>query len=292
MVSVRPAYSAPFHDSRITKVPALDPRDGITTEWAWGDGTGRGVKVAVIDSGVDTHPDVGPVDGYVSITEDQDGELVYDPAPHDDSFGHGTACAGVIRRLAPECELYSVKVLGAGLTGTGRIFQAGLRWAIDNGIRVCNLSLGSKKREYCLSFHELADQAYFKNVILVTAANNSPIPSYPSLYSSVISVASHAIPDPYVFYYNPEPPVEFGAHGIDVRLPWRGGKYITATGNSFAAPHISGLITKILGAHPNLTVFQTETILCELATNVSRTEVTAPPRLLGASRQRKEDRSD
>ncbi len=288
MVSVRPAYSRPFHDSHLVNVAALDPREGITPEWAWGDGTGEGVKVAVIDSGVEEHPDVGPVNGYVYITEDDNGELVYDTEPHEDSFGHGTACAGVIRQLAPGCEIYSVKVLGSGLTGSGRVFQAGLRWAIENDMRVCNLSLGTRKREYCLDFHDLADRAYFKNTILITAASNSPIPSYPSLYSSVISVASHSIPDPYVFYYNPEPPVEFGAHGIDVRLPWKNGKYKTLTGNSFAAPHIAGLIAKILGQHPNFTAFQLETVLCELATNVYRTEVSAPPRLMG-QRQREDD---
>jgi subtilisin family serine protease len=290
MVTIRPAYCAPFHDSRLVDVAALDPREGITPEWAWGDGTGAGVKVAVIDSGVDEHPDVGPVNGYVYITEDENKELVYDTEPHEDSFGHGTACAGVIRGLAPDCEIYSVKVLGSALTGSGKVFQAGLRWAIENDMRVCNLSLGTRKREYCLDFHDLADRAYFKNTLLITAASNNPVPSYPSLYSSVISVASHSIPDPYVFYYNPEPPVEFGAHGIDVRLPWKNGKYKKLTGNSFAAPHITGLITKILGQHPNFTTFQVETVLCELATNVHRAEVSAPPRLMG-QRQREDDSS-
>ncbi|MCK5751492.1 MAG: S8 family serine peptidase, partial [Mycobacterium sp.] len=69
------------------------------------------MKVAVIDSGVDaTHPDVGPVQGYVAICEGEDLKLVYDTDPHEDSFGHGTACAGLIRSLAPDCDLYSVKV--------------------------------------------------------------------------------------------------------------------------------------------------------------------------------------
>lgn len=287
MVSVRPAYSAPFHDSRLVKVHRCDPMDAITPEWAWGGSRGASVKVAVIDSGVDaTHPDVGPVQGYVAIAGSDDDNLLYDTEPHEDSTGHGTACAGVIRALAPDCELYSIKVLGAGLTGAGNVFLAGLRWAIENGIQVCNLSLGTKKREYFAAFHELADQAYFKNIVLVAAANNSPVPSFPSLYSSVVSVASHDVPDKYTFYYNPDPPVEFGARGIDVPVPWRNGKYRTSTGNSFAAPHISGLVTKILGKHPELTVFQVKTILRELAANVDRTEVSEPPRLLGARQQR------
>lgn len=290
MVSIRPAYSTPFHDSRLVTVAALDPADAITPGWAWGGSRGAGIRVAVIDSGVDgSHPDVGPVQGYVAITEGDNDEMIFDTEPHEDSTGHGTACAGIIRALAPDCEVYSIKVLGAGLRGSGKAFQAGLRWALDNNVNVCNLSLGTRKREYFGAFHELADRAYFKNVVLVTAASNSPVPSFPSLYSSVISVASHSIPDRYTYFYNSEPPVEFGAHGIDVRVAWRNGKKMTMTGNSFAAPHITGLVTKILGKHPGLTVFQVKTILRELAANVDRAVVTDSPRLLGARQQREDE---
>jgi subtilisin family serine protease len=77
---------------------------------------------------------------------------------------------------------------------------------------------------------------------------------------------------PYLFYYNPEPPVEFGAPGIDVRVAWAEGGWITATGNSFAAPHITGIVAKILGKHPGLTIFQVKTVLRALSANVSREE--------------------
>jgi subtilisin family serine protease len=137
-------------------------------------------------------------------------------------------------------------------------------------MQVCNLSLGTTKREYFSLLHELADLAYFRNVVLVTAANNMPIPSFPSVYASVLSVASHNVPDPYIYYYNPKPPVEFGAFGIDVHLAWLNHKHITATGNSYAAPHMTGLVTKILSKHPDLTVFQVKTILRALAANVER----------------------
>ena len=86
-------------------------------------------------------------------------------------------------------------------------------------MHVCNLSLGTTKRDYFALLHELVDMASFRNIMVVTAANNMPIPSFPSLYASVISVASHDGQDPYLFYYNPQPPVEFGAPGIDVRVP-------------------------------------------------------------------------
>jgi subtilisin family serine protease len=268
-----PAYSGPFAKGGLKRLAAIAPLDAITREWAWNEATGRGVKVAVIDTGIDaSHPAVGEVTGYAAIDVVGD-ETTVDDAPHADESGHGTACAGIIRALAPECELYSVKVLGPSLLGRGQVFVAGLRWAIEHDMDVCNLSLGSTRRDYFAVLHELADMAYFRNVVLVTAANNLPLPSFPSVFSSVISVASHDEQDPHLIYYNPEPPVEFGAPGIGVRVPWLRGGWMTITGNSFAAPHITGLVAQILGKHPHLTPFQVKTVLRSLAANITREDV-------------------
>ncbi len=102
---------------------------------------------------------------------------------------------------------------------------------------------------------------------VVSAVNNLPEPSYPSLYSSVISVAAHDGHDPLTYYYNPTPPVEFGAPGIDVEVAWNNKQYITCTGNSFAAPHIAGIVTLIRARHPELTPFQIKTVLLVCAAN-------------------------
>jgi subtilisin len=163
-----------------------------------------------------------------------------------------------------------VRVLGARLSGKGIVFAAGLRWCLSNGMKVANLSLSSGKRDYFGLFHEIADEAYFRNMMLVSAVNNVPAPSYPSLYSSVFSVAAHERNDPFGLDYNPSPPVEFGAPGIDVEVAWLDKGTITATGNSFAAPHVTGLIARILGKHPDLTPFQVKTILHALADNADR----------------------
>jgi subtilisin family serine protease len=96
-----------------------------------------------------------------------------------------------------------------------------------------------------------------------------PVASFPSVYASVISVASHDVQDPYLFYYNPRPPVEFAARGIDVRVASLNGGWITATGNSFAAPHITGIVARILGKHSGLTPFHVKGILRALAANLS-----------------------
>jgi len=264
----RPAWSSAFDADRLATVERVGPHEQLTREWAWGGSTGKGVRVAVIDSGVDAeHPAVGGRIEYAAVVEE--GETMrIDTAPHGDDFGHGTACAGIIRSLAPECELTSVKVLGGGLSGRGTVFAAGLRWAIENGMHVCNLSLGTTKREFYAVLHELVDDAYFRNVMLVAAANNMPMTSYPSTYAALISVASHDVREPELFYVNPEPPVEFGAFGIDVHVAWLDGGWITATGNSFATPHITGLVTRLLGKHPGLTVVQVKAILRALADNV------------------------
>ena len=265
----RPGWSSAFTPENVRELPAVLPLGAVTAEWAWGGSAGEGVKVAIVDSGVDaSHPAVGkPLAGYVSITQGEQG-LVYSNEPHTDDYGHGTAGAGIIRRVAPECDLYSVKVLGPNLLGQGMVFAAGLRWAIENGMQVVNLSLGTTKREFYAVLHELADAAYFKNIVLVTAANNMTLPSFPSTYAAVISVASHEVDDPYFFYYNPSPPVEYGAPGIGVRVPWLKGQWIRGTGNSYAAPHITGIVAKILGKHQGMSVFHLKTLLRATAANV------------------------
>ncbi|MBA2452483.1 MAG: S8 family serine peptidase [Chloroflexia bacterium] len=268
--ALRPAWSAAFAADALASLRPVPLLDDLTQDWAWGGSTGRGVKVAIIDSGIDAdHPAVGVVQGYVAIREER-GKLVYDEKPHRDAYGHGNACAGIIRALAPECEIYSVKVLGDDLTGRGIIFATGIQWALENGMDVCNLSLGSTKAEFFGVLHELADLAYFRHIPLVVAANNLPKPSYPSTYAAVVSVAAHEVPEPERFYYNPAPPVEFGARGIDVPVAWMDGGTITATGNSFATPHVTGFIARLLAKHPGLTVFQVKTVLRALAANVDR----------------------
>jgi subtilisin len=272
-VVVKPAYAEQFEPDRLRQIVPLGLDGPITKEWAWGGATGAGVKVAIIDSGIDAdHPLVQGVAGGVIIEHDPEaeGEVRLIEGPHEDLFGHGTACAGVIRQAAPEAELYSVRVLGKLLTGKSIVFAAGLRWAIENGMQVVNLSLSTGKKDYYGMFHELADLAYFRNVALVCAINNTPPkygPSYPSEYSSVFSVAAHDGKDPFELDYNPSPPVEFGAPGINIETAWADMGTCNSIGNSFAAPHIAGLVARILSKHPGLTPFQIKTILHSVASN-------------------------
>lgn len=263
-----PAFSRPFTGDQIDPVALHIPLD-VSAEWAFGSATGKGVRVAVLDSGVDaSHPRVGRVSGYAGVSEEK-GQIVIDESPHTDLFGHGTACAGIVRQIAPDCELYSVRVLGERLAGGIKPLLAGLKWCLENEIRVCNLSLGTTKREFTAALHELSDRAYFRNMALVVAANNLAFPSYPSLFAGVISVASHTGTDPNVFYANPNPPVEFGAPGVQIEVAWLDGGTATVTGNSYAAPHMAGHVARILEKHPGLAPAEVKMVLKAIAANAS-----------------------
>jgi subtilisin family serine protease len=263
-----PAWSLPAEAVERIALPEEWPGE-ITREWAWGGATGAGVRVCVLDSGVATdHPLIGEVQQSVAISVEGENVQVHEDDKEGDLCGHGTACAGIIRSIAPECELASVRVLGAGYTGSGPVLLEGLRWSIEQGFDVINMSLSTTKAKFAGLLHELADSAYFRRTMLVASAHNMPVESYPWRFSSVISVGSHEQSDPLAYYYNPTPPVEFFARGVDVEVPWIGGGRLVVTGNSFATPHISGIASLFLSKHPELTPFQLKSLLYLTATNV------------------------
>lgn len=261
-----PAWSEPF--ANIAGLARRMRLRGISRDWAWGGSTGKGIRVGIIDSGLEVdHPRLaGRVVESVAV-ELEDDEAAVVPDDGQDLYGHATACGGIIVEMAPEVELVSIRVLGADLRGKGAAFAAGLEWAIDQGIDVLNLSLSSKSETLFPIFHDLVDRAYFKRIVLVSAANNVPAASYPSLFSSVLSVAAHGEPDPLRLYYNPAPPVEFGAWGVDVPMAWKDGGSTVATGNSFAAPHVAAMVALILAKHPGLTPFEVKAVLAAVADN-------------------------
>lgn len=246
----------------------------LTDLWApikaddfWKGRTGRGVPVAVIDSGVDaTHPALKDKVRDAVEAYSQAGRISFRRATSGDSAGHGTACASIITNIAPDVELHSIKVLGAKASGTGEVFLAGFEYAIKQRMRVINLSLGTTKREFFAPLHELLDRAYQAGCIVVAAANNLPQPSFPSIFSSsVVSVIKREDVDPFKFGYRFGEVIELSAPGVQVRAAWPGGGYRLLTGNSFACPHMVGVIALIIEAYPDLTPFQVKTVLYALA---------------------------
>jgi subtilisin len=260
-----PAWSLPSAQAAgLAGVVALE---GVTREWAIEGATGAGVRVCIVDSGVEpTHPLVGAVARSVAVeVEGDETRVVEDDS--GDLCGHGTACAAIVRSVAPECELTSVRVLGAGFSGSGVALMAGLRWAVEQRFDVVNMSLSTTKRRYADELRELVDAAYFGRSMIVASAHNMPVESYPWRFASVVSVGSHDEPDPLRWYVNPKPPVEFFARGVDLEVAWLGGGTIKSSGNSFATPHISGICALVLSKHPGLTPFQVKSILALSAAN-------------------------
>ena len=259
---IEPAVHAPVAPIQ------LDWPFKISRAWAWGESKGQGVKVAVIDSGIDDeHPAIpGGVQGWVAVDVDGRGNPVYRRGRHPDGAGHGTACGGIIKSIAPAVELFSIQVLGEQGHCSGDNFIGGIRWALDHGMDIINMSLGTSRAKYFGLLHDLADEAYFRGSILVVAASNRPVMSYPALYASVIGVAAVEEDDPLTFYYNTTPPAEFMAGGINVRVAQPGGRYAIVSGNSMACPRISAICALIRSRHPGIDTPQLKVILRELAT--------------------------
>jgi subtilisin len=256
--------STPLEPFELSRLPEITP------EWAWGGADGTGVRVCVVDTGVDeTHPLVGPLDRSAAVVTDAEGNLSVDEDARGDLAGHGTACAGIIRSLAPGAALSSMRVLTRGKYGTGAALLAGLEWAIEQNFDVVNLSLSTTLPALEPALRDLADRAYFRRCVLVVSAHNMPVRSYPWTFSSVLSVASHNEPDPMTYYYNASPPVDFFARGVRVRVAWAGGTERVNTGNSFAAPHMAGICALVLSKHRWLTPFQLKSVLFMAASNVA-----------------------
>ena len=233
----------------------------------WRSATGRGVSVAIVDSGIDAeHPDlIGKVEESVEARLDNK-RIVFDTSTSGDSAGHGTACAGIIAKIAPDVRLHSIKVLGSAGLGDGQAFLAGLEYCIKQRYRVINLSLGTTKPQFFSPLHDLLDRAYQAGCIVVAAANNLPHPSFPSVFSSsLISVIKSEETDPLNFGFHFGEVIELTAPGVNIRTAWLGNGYRTLTGNSFACPHIVGVIALLLEKHPEMTPFQVKSALYAIA---------------------------
>lgn len=233
----------------------------------WREATGRGVTVAIVDSGIEAdHPDLkGKVIESVEARVDEN-RVVFDQSTAGDSAGHGTACAGIIGAIAPDAKFASIKVLGAGGLGDGQVFLAGLEYAIKKKYKVINLSLGTTKPQFFAPLHDMLDRAYQAGCIVVAAANNLPQPSFPSVFSSsLVSVIKSDETDPLKFGFKYGDVIELTAPGVNVRTAWLGGGHRNLTGNSFACPHIVGIVARFVEGYPNLTPFQVKSALYAIA---------------------------
>jgi subtilisin family serine protease len=224
------------------------------------------VDVAILDSGIDaTHPVLAGriIEAYGVTTADGRETVVALPADaNNDQFGHGTAVASIIARIAPNARLHDVRVLGHDNTGGEEMLSAGLLHAIEKGWRVLNLSLAAGYRMRA-DLEAACEAAYYRGQTVVAAKRNIPIggDGLPAEFSSCIGVDLGSFEPPYQFAFRAGGPIEVVAGGESVTVAVRGGGWTTMTGTSFATPAMSGLCALLLGAFPSLLPFEIKAIL-------------------------------
>lgn len=232
-------------------------------------GRGKGVRIALLDSGVETgHPALGGLqlsDDIVVIPEDSKLRVV--PGEGRDLYGHGTAVASILHRVAPEAEIGSIRVLGESLSARTAIILEGARLAMERGYHILNCSLGCGILDHVLKYKHWVDEAYTKGVHVVAACNNldSGRPEWPAFFPSVFAVNMARVEEDREVYYRAGSLVEFAARGVDVEVPWSGGGVKTVSGSSFAAPQVSGMLACLLGEVPGITPVQAKALFQRLA---------------------------
>ena len=184
-----------------------------------------------------------------------------------DRFGHGTAIASILRRVAPEAELGSFRVFGESLATRTATIAEGARLAMDRGYHVLNCSFGCAISDHVLHHKRWVDEAYLSGVHIVAACNNYDFsrPEWPGFFSSVITVNMARTDDDGHLSHKPGTLVEFAARGIDVDVAWCDGLTKKVSGSSFAAPHVAGMLACMLSVKPGLRPLQAKTLFHQIA---------------------------
>jgi subtilisin family serine protease len=243
--------------------------------------TGKGVRVAVLDTGVDTkHPDlVARLAGTKSFI---DGETV------QDAHGHGTHCIGTAcgpsspqalprYGVAPDSEIYAGKVLSDGGSGADGGILAGINWAITSGCKVVSMSLGAGTRvgdRHSQVYENVARRALQRGSLIIAAAGNesnrpghiAPV-GHPANCPSILAVAA-LDPSLQVARFscaglNPDGgQVDIAAPGVDVLSSWPVPvNYRRINGTSMATPHVSGIAALLAEANPKASAAEIKDLL-------------------------------
>lgn len=240
-------------------------------------------RVAIIDSGIDlTHPAFLGREITELVVEPKGATYSIAKKPLGDASGHGTACAGIILRLAPFASIASIRALGADGRGSREALAAALRFAIKERFDVVNLSLGIdfprgqplKPTDYrsVIELYEIADDAYAGRVMLVAAGPNvTSLRTYPGRAKSLIGVGRGSFADPETLELSISADHDVLAPGVDVLAPALGGTERRYSGTSFACPHVSAHLARIIARHPAANATEVRTKLYALA-SVSKSE--------------------
>ncbi len=238
---------------------------------------GAGVKVAVLDTGIDSsHQDLDVDGGYSVFTDSANSN------PFNDGHGHGTHVAGTIAALnntvgvlgvAYNVDLYAVKVLDNSGNGSYAGIAEGIQWAVDNNMDIVNMSLGGSSSSTILE--NMCNAANQAGVLLIAAAGNSGNSwgignnvGYPARYSSVMAVAATDSNNKRGYFSSTGPTVEISAPGVDILSTVPGNGYASNNGTSMASPHVAGVAALVKAAKPSLSNTQIRNILNNTATSL------------------------
>jgi subtilisin family serine protease len=218
-----------------------------------------GVRVAIIDSGINPrYPQVGSVAGGVAFSLTNEGE-VRQSDDYIDRRGHGAALAGIIRAKAPQTELYAVKIFRDPQTPNDplitsiAVLEAGLRWAIEQQMRVINLSLGTTNPDHRDRLDALVTHAHSVGAIVIASAPPGDTTMLPAALPGVIAVAADDSCPWNEYRYVRDDPVPFRAHPYPRPIPGRPQER-NFYGHSCASAHVAALLALLLERKADLTV--------------------------------------
>jgi len=229
------------------------------------EGIGKGIKVAVLDSGVEVLGERKLADDLAIVESGWELEVI--DGAGCDVYGHGTAIADLIWQVAPEVEIGSFRVLGHQLRSRTAIIREGVRQALDRGYDILNCSFGCGRDDQVLQYKDWVDEAYLRGRHVVAACNNLDFTKreWPGHFPTVITVNFMPADRLDAFYYRPGQLVEFAARGQNIDVAWKGGARKQVTGSSFAAPHVAGLLARLLSGCEGLPPLEAKALLHRLA---------------------------
>ncbi|MBU8771901.1 S8 family peptidase [Cytobacillus oceanisediminis] len=231
--------------------------DLIQAPKMWNETKGKGIKIAVLDTGCDlSHADLKDrITGGRNFTDDDNS----DPNIFKDYNGHGTHVAGTIAAhendagvigVAPEADLLIVKVLNKDGSGQYEWIINGIHYAIEQNADIISMSLGGPADVHEL--HDAIKAAVKKNILVVCAAGNEGDGddstdefAYPGCYNEVISVGAVNLERDSSEFTNSHNEIDLVAPGEEILSTFLNGKYATLSGTSMAAPHVSGALALI-----------------------------------------------